>query len=90
MTDSMFAIPELGGAVEPDAEGPELDNETDDGKEEWIPGRDCPMVAAAGVNEGDTRVLKKGCRSRRVDILGIFSSSSPGRCSNILLLPFPG
>lgn len=87
----MCARLELGGVEEPDvAEGPELGRDVEEGNDEWIPGGACPIVAAAGVNDGEVRVLKKGCRSRRVDMLGIFSSSSPGRCSNILFFPLPG
>lgn len=87
----MCARLELGVAEVPETdEGPELGKDVEEGNDERIPGGDCPIVAAAGVNDGDVRVLKKGCRSRRVDILDIFSSSSPGRCSSILFFPLPG
>lgn len=69
---------------------PEPEDDSEDGKDSWPPTQVCPKVAAAGVNDGDTRVLKNGCRSTSVEILDTVSISWPGQCSRVLLFLFPG
>lgn len=47
------------------------------------------ILAPAGAKEGDTSVLKKGCRSLRVEMLVTVSIRWPGRYSSTLLFLGP-